>query len=230
VRDVRELLNLYGVSGDNRQTLLAMAGRANIPGWWHVYSDVIPAWFDSYLGLEQAADIICAYQVQFIPGLLQTADYARAVLQIGAGDTPGLEVDQRVSLRMRRQQILRRPRPARLWAVIDEAALRRPIGGIAVARAQLQHLIEMTRLSHVSIQVAPFSGGSRAIAPGPSTMLRFAEAGFADVVYLEQHTSALYPSKPTERLYYWSVLKRLSTEAAPASGTEAKLRSILRET
>lgn len=141
-----------------------------------------------------------------------------------------LELDQRVSLRMRRQQILHRPSPPWLWAVIDEAALCRPIGGTAVARAQLQHLIEMTRLNHVNIQVAPFSSGSRAIAGGPITMLRFPEAELADMVYLEQHMSASYPSKPDERVYYWNVLNRLATEAPPPTDTEAMLRRILRET
>ncbi len=128
---------------------------------------MIPAWFAPYLGLEQAAGIIRTYEVQFVPGLLQTPDYARAVLEIGAGDTGELEVEQLVSVRMRRQQILRRPTPPRLWAVIDEAALRRPIGGTSVARAQLRHLIEMARLSHVNIQVAPLRAGSRAVSDGP---------------------------------------------------------------
>jgi transcriptional regulator with XRE-family HTH domain len=136
LRDVGDLLDLYGVSEDERATLLAMARQANAPGWWQAYSDVIPVWFQSYIGLEQAAGVIRDYQVQFIPGLLQTADYARAVIQIGTGDTdtPQPEVGQRVSLRLRRQQILHRGSPTRLWAVIDEAALRRPIGGTAVAR------------------------------------------------------------------------------------------------
>jgi transcriptional regulator with XRE-family HTH domain len=191
LRDVHDLLDLYGVGEDERATLLAMAEHANVPGWWQAYGDVIPAGFAAYLGLEQAAETIRSYEVQFVPGLLQTPDYARAVLAIGAGDNPELDIDQQVSLRMRRQEILRRPTPPRLWAVIDEAALRRPIGGASVARAQLGHLIAMSRLSHVNVQVAPFCGGSRAVADGPITMLRFAEAALPDVVYLEQPTSAV---------------------------------------
>lgn len=228
-RDVGDLLELYGVSEDERATLLAMAGHANTPGWWHAYSEVIPAWFTPYLGLEQAAEIIRTYEVQFVPGLLQTPDYARAVLRIGAGETGELDTDQQVSVRIRRQQILRRPSPSRLWAVIDEAALRRPIGGASVARAQLRHLIEMARLSHVHIQVAPFSSGGRAIADGSVTMLRFPEAELGDVIYLEQHTTAVYLSKPAERLYYRAVLNRLVTEAPPSADTEAILHGILRE-
>jgi hypothetical protein len=109
LRDVSDLLDLYRVSEDERATLLAMAGHAHTPGWWHAYSEVIPAWFAPYLGLEQAAEIIRTYEVQFIPGLLQTLDYARAVLWIGAGETGELDTDQQVSVRIRRQQILRRP-------------------------------------------------------------------------------------------------------------------------
>jgi transcriptional regulator with XRE-family HTH domain len=229
LRDVTDLLDLYGVSEDERATLLAMAGHANGPGWWQAYSEVIPAWFAPYLGLEQAAAVIRCYEVQFVPGLLQTPDYARAVLGIVAGDNPRLDTEQLVSVRMRRQQILRRPGPPRLWAVIDEAALRRPIGGAAVARAQLGHLIEMSRLSHVNIQVATFAAGSRAVADGPVTMLRFPEADLPDMAYLEQHTTAAYLSKPADRLYYWNVLNRLATEASPPADTEAILHAIQRE-
>lgn len=229
-RDVNDLLGLYGVTQDERATLLAMAGQANAASWWQDYGDVIPGWFIAYVGLEQSATLIRCYEVQFIPGLLQTADYARAVLSIGADDSAGPEIERRVSLRMRRQQVLDRASPPRLWVVIDEAALRRPIGGARVARAQLEHLIEMGRLSHVNIQVAPFSGGSLAVADGAITLLRFPEADLGDMVYLEQHGSATYLSKTAERHYYWDILNRLATEAATPADTEAILRRVLRET
>lgn len=229
LRDVNDLLDLYRVGQDERATLLAMAASANAPGWWQAYGEVIPAWFAPYLGLEQAAEVIRCYEVQFVPGLLQTPDYARAVFRIGAPGKPERDIEQQVSVRMRRQQMLQRPSPPRLWAVIDEAALRRPIGGTSVARAQLRHLIQMARLSHVNVQVAPFSGGGRAIAAGPVTMLRFPEAALDDVVYLEQHNAGAFLNKPAERLYYWNVLNRLATEAPPPAGTEAKLHQILRE-
>lgn len=228
-RDVNDLLGLYGVTRDERATLLAMAGQASLASWWQDYSDVIPGWFTAYLGLEQSATLIRCYEVQFIPGLLQTPDYARAVLSIGARASAGPQAERRVSLRLRRQQVLHRPSPARLWAVIDEAALRRPIGGARVARAQLEHLIELGRLSHVNIQVAPFSGGSRAVADGAITMLRFPEANLEDLVYLEQHASAIYLHKAAERDFYWNILNRLATEAAPPADTEGILRQILRE-
>jgi transcriptional regulator with XRE-family HTH domain len=228
-RDVSDLLDLYGAGQDERETVLAMAEHANAVGWWQDYSDVLPSWFTPYLGLEQAATMIRGYEVQFIPGLLQTPDYARAVLSIGGGEAAGLVTERRVSLRMRRQQLLHRPCPPRLWTVIDEAALRRPIGGAPVARAQLHHLIESARLSHIIIQIAPSARGNRAIADGAITMLRFAEASLADMVYLEQLTSAIYLNKPNDRLYYWNVLNRLATDAAPPDETEAILQRILRE-
>jgi hypothetical protein len=131
---------------------------------------------------------------------------------------------------MRRQQILHRDSPPRLWAVIDEAALRRPIGGAAVMRAQLRHLIEITQLTNVNIQVALFSTGSQAVAGAPLTKLRFHEAELTDVVYLEQLAGAVYLSKPGERLYYWNVLNRLATEAPPPTDTTGILRRILSET
>jgi Domain of unknown function (DUF5753) len=175
--------------------------------------------------------VIRCYEVQFVPGLLQTADYARAVFQIEAANDPGPGIEQQqVGVRMRRQRVLYRPRPPRLWAVIDEAALRRPIGGASVARAQLEHLIEMTRLSHVSIQVAPFSAGGRAVANGPITVLRFPEAELPDVVYLERHATSVCLGEAADGLYYRNILDRLVTEASPADNTEAILRRILRDT
>lgn len=232
-RDIGDLLHLYKVSEDECATLLAMARQAADPGWWHAYSDVIPAWFAPYLALEQAADIIRVYEVQFMPGLLQTPDYAHAVIRVGAIDIdPALEtgdIDQQVALRMGRQRILHGSRPSRLWAVIDEAVLRRPVGGTQVARAQLEHLMEMSRLSNVNVQVAPLSGGSQAFAGGPVTMLRFAEDELADVVYLEQHATATYLHKQAERLYYWNVLNRLATQACQPSETEPIIREILRD-
>src|SRR6201992_818683 len=136
-RDVSDLLTLYGVSDDDaeRAILLGLARQANNAGWWHGYNDVRPAWFEPYLGLEQAAGIIRSYEVAFIPGLLQTPEYARAVIRLMDGGSEA-EADQRVALRVQRQQLLHRPNPPRLWVVIDETALRRPISGPARALGQ----------------------------------------------------------------------------------------------
>src|SRR5690349_8305909 len=156
-RDVADLLSLYGVRDEEERTaLLALARDANVPGWWHKYGDVLPSWFQSYLGLETAAALIRTYEVQFVPGLLQTKEYATAVVQLGHRRAPIEEVDRRVSLRLARQQILTRTDPPQLWAVVDEGALRRPIGGPGVIRGQIEALIEATKLPNVRLQVIPF--------------------------------------------------------------------------
>jgi transcriptional regulator with XRE-family HTH domain len=225
-RDVSDLLTLYGVGDDaERDVLLGLARQANTSGWWHAYSDVLPAWFEPFLGLEQAASIIRSYEVGFIPGLLQTPDYARAVARLLDGVSEA-EAEQRVSLRIHRQQILHQPSPPHLWVVIDETALRRPIGGRAVMLAQVDHLIRMSRLGHVTVQVMPFSAGGHAAAGGQMTMLRFAEELLPDVVYQEQLDSAVYLNKPVDTVRYWNVLNRVATEAVPPDASVAKLRRL----
>jgi transcriptional regulator with XRE-family HTH domain len=225
-RDVSDLLTLYGVGDDaERDVLLGLARQANAAGWWHAYADVLPAWFEPYLGLEQAASVIRSYEVGFVPGLLQTADYARAVARLPEGVSEA-QAEQRVSLRIHRQQVLHRPSPVRLWVVIDETALRRPIGGRAVMLAQVDHLIRMSRLGHVTVQVMPFSAGGHAAAGGQVTMLRFAEELLPDVVYCEQLTSAVYLNKPADTDHHWNVLNRVATEALPPAESERKLRRL----
>jgi transcriptional regulator with XRE-family HTH domain len=227
-RDVADLLTLYGVTGeDERATLIALARQANAPGWWHPYGDVVPGWFVAYLGLEQGAEVIRSYEVQFVPGLLQTAGYAREVIALGHPDAPPEEIDRRVEVRTRRQDVLARPNAPRLWALIDEAALRRPIGGPATMRAQLRHLIEICEHPGVTIQVMPFSAGGHAAAGTPITILRFGEVELADVVYLEQLTSAIYLDKPADSEYYWHVMNHLAMQAQPAGATHAILRGLL---
>ncbi|WP_248960140.1 helix-turn-helix domain-containing protein [Sphaerisporangium perillae] len=228
-RDVADLLTLYGVTGDaERQTLLAMAEQANTPGWWHAYSDVVPSWFEAYIGLEQAAAVIRTWEVQFVPGLLQTEDYARAVIRLGL-DVTEAEVERRVRLRMRRQRILSGPDAVKLWAVIDEAALRRPVGGPGTMRAQVEHLLEIGELPNVTVQVMPLSFGGHSAGGGPIAILRLPAGALPDVVYLEQLITALYPDKPAEIQHYWDVMNRLSVEAEPPAATARTLRRILGE-
>jgi transcriptional regulator with XRE-family HTH domain len=226
-RDVSDLLTLYGLSdGAERATLLGLAAQANAAGWWRSYGDIVPAWFEPYLGLEQAARVIRDYEVQFIPGLLQTPDYARAVIRLSDGISEA-DAEQRAALRMRRQQVLHRAAPPHVWAVIDEAALRRPIGGRAVMRAQVGHLVQMSRAQHVTIQVMPFSAGGHAAAGGPVTLLRFPEGMLPDVVYTEQLDSAVYLNKAADTLHYWNVLNALATEAQPPEQSTQTLRRLL---
>jgi transcriptional regulator with XRE-family HTH domain len=230
MRDVVDLSALYGVTDEaERAALIGLARQANAPGWWHDYADVVPAWFEPYVGLEQAASLIRTYEVQFVPGLMQTREYARAVIELGHGHGPETAVERRVELRMRRQEILRRARPPRLWVVIDEAALRRPIGGEPVMEGQLRHLIALCELPHVTVQLMPFHSAGHAAAGGPITLLRLPERELPDVVYLEQLTSALYPDRRADLDYYRDILNRLATQADPPAATPSALRAIIRD-
>lgn len=224
-RDVADLLTVYGVArAEERAEFLDLARRANAPGWWQAYADVLPSWFETYLGLEQAALLIRTYELQFLPGLLQTRDYARAVTRLGHTDP--LEIERRVDLRLRRQKVLHGPDAPVLWAVLDEAALRRGLGGPDLMRAQLDHLIECNRLAHVSLQIAPLSYGGHAAAGGSFSLLRFTEPDLPDIVYIEQLTSALYFDKRPEVEHYAMVMDRLCTQIPPPGDTESILRAV----
>jgi hypothetical protein len=229
-RDVADLLTLYRVDDDEeRNRLLALTREANTPGWWHRYGDVLPDWFQSYVGLEAAAALIRTYEVQFIPGLLQTRDYARAVVLLGHGRAPAEEIERRVDLRMARKRLLTRPDPPQLWAVVDEAVLRRPIGGLEVMRAQIEALIEVTTLPNVRLQVVAFEVGGHAAAGGSFSILRFPDHDLPDVVYVEQLTSALYLDKRDDVDHYAVAMERLCVEAEPPARTVDVLTNILKD-
>jgi transcriptional regulator with XRE-family HTH domain len=221
-RDITDLLTLYGVTDEEeRETLRSLARRANAPGWWHDYNDVLPHWFEAYVGLEEVAIQIREYEVQFVPGLLQTEDYARAVTLLGHDAASAREIERRVRLRMQRQAMLDREEPPSFWAVIDEAVLRRPAGSQATMRGQLKHLVDMAQRPNVTIQVIPFQIGGHSAAGGSFSILRFAEPDLPDVVYLEQLTSSLYLDKPDAVDSYLRVMERICMEAAtPAASAE----------
>ncbi|MFD0519479.1 Scr1 family TA system antitoxin-like transcriptional regulator [Paractinoplanes durhamensis] len=229
-RDVADLLTLYGVNDKaEREALLVLARQANNPGWWQQFSDILPGWFQSYLGLEAAASLLRTYEVQFVPGLLQTPDYARAVIMLGhAGVTPE-EMDRRVELRRQRQQILDRPDAPQLWAVIDEAVLRRPIGGVEVMKAQIEFLIEASKKPNVRLQIIPFHAGGHAAAGGPFAILRFPEPELPDVVYVEQLTSAIYLDKREDVDQYAMAMERVCIDAEAPNHTPEILGKLLHE-
>ncbi len=228
-RDIADLLTLYGVDDEEeRERLLALARQANTPGWWHRYGDVLPSWFQSYLGLEASAALIRTYEVQFVPGLLQTEDYARAVVLLGHGRASAEEVDRRVALRMRRQRVLDGANPTQLWAVVDEAALRRPIGDPAVMRTQIKALLEATDRPSVRLQIIPFHVGGHSAAGGAFTILRFADPELPDIVYIEQLTSALYLDKRDDVEHYLAAIERLCVEADSPGHTPDTLRRLLK--
>jgi transcriptional regulator with XRE-family HTH domain len=229
-RDVADLLTLYGVTEEKlRARMLASARDANAPGWWSKYGDLLPDWFEEYLGLEGAASVIRTFELQFVHGLFQTEAYARAVTLLGRKTAPAEEIDRRVSLRIKRQDILAGPEPPQVWSVMDESVLRRPVGGRAAMRAQLNHLEEMTCLPQVTIQVIPFGGGGHAAAGGSFTLLRFAEPELPDVVYIEQLTSALYLDDRQDIDHSMEVMNDLSTEALTPDRTTQFIAEITRE-
>ena len=231
-RDVADLLDLYGITDDDtRASLLTLARQANAPGWWSKYGgDIMSDWFEEYLGLEAAASVIRVFELQFVHGLFQTEAYARAVTLLGNTAAPAEEIDRRVSLRLKRQDLLTSPKPAQVWAVIDEGALRRPVGGRAVMRGQLSRLVEAAALRHVTIQVVPFSRGGHAAAGGSFTVLRFGDEDVPDVVYIEQLTSALYLDKREDVDHYLEIMNQLSTEALTPAQTARFLTELIKET
>ncbi|NIK60048.1 hypothetical protein BJY22_005765 [Kribbella shirazensis] len=227
-RDVSDLLELYGMGDeDERVRLMELARAANNPGWWSRYGDVLPAWFTNYVGLELAATLIRTYEVMFVPGLLQTEEYARSVVQLGKSFLPEPEVDQRVALRVTRQQILTRPNPVKLWVVIDESVLHRPVGGPDVMRAQIEHLLEWSQRPNITLQVMPFTSVGYPGAGGSFSLLRFADSDLPDVVYIEHASSALYLDKIDEVDEYVAIMEGLTIAADPVSATEGILKDAL---
>jgi transcriptional regulator with XRE-family HTH domain len=230
-RDITDLLTLYGVTDESlRSRFLTLVGQANTPDWWTRYSDVLPDWFETYLGLEAAAATIRSFEVQFVHGLFQTEDYARAVTRRGRKAAPDDEIDRWVALRLKRQDLLSRPDPPRIWSVMDEAVLRRPVGGAAVMHAQFQHLIEVAELPHVTLQIVPFASGCNPGESGSFTVLRFEERDLPDVVYLEQLTGAIYLDQRPDVEHYLEVVDQLSGAALTPAATALFIEQVTKET
>lgn len=227
-RDVEDLLTLYGITDEQeRASLLSLAREANVAGWWHSYSDVLPSWFPTYVGLEGAASLIRAYEVQFVHGLLQTEAYARAVVRRGMKGASKADVDKRVALRLERQKYLIDESAPEFHIVLDEAALRRPYGDREVMRGQLQHLIEISERPNVRLQIMPFSFGGHSGESGAFTLLSFPESDLSDVVYLEQLTSALYLDKHEDVTQYEKALKELQQDSPGPDESRDLLRGLL---
>lgn len=227
-RDVEDLLTLYGITDEvERESLLSLAREANVAGWWHSYTDVLPTWFPTYVGLEGAASLIRVYEVQFVHGLLQTEDYARAVVRRGMKGASPVDVERRVALRLERQKHLLADRAPEFHFVLDEAALRRPYGGRDVMRGQLQHLIEISERPNVRLQVMPFGFGGHSGESGAFTILSFPDADLSDVVYMEQLTSALYLDKREDVAQYEQALKELQQDSPGADESRDLLRGLL---
>jgi hypothetical protein len=229
-RDIVDLLRLYGVADPGEvAAFVILAREANQPGWWHQYNDLLPQWFKAYVDLESTALLIRSYEAQFVPGLLQTEAYMRAVIRGAHLDESSEEVERRIALRMARQVLLTQEHAPRLWAVVDEGALRRPVGGPDVLRVQLERLIEAAELPNVTLQVLPFAAGAHPAMVGAFSILRFPEPELPDVVYLEHLTNALYLEKREDVEEYLHVIDTICLRAARPDRTVEILGRILKE-
>jgi transcriptional regulator with XRE-family HTH domain len=228
-RDVIDLLRLYGVTDpDEIAAFIALAQEANRPGWWDSYSDLLPQWFRVYIDLESTATLIRSYEGQLVPGLLQTEDYMRALMQ-GAFQESPKNIERRIALRLARQTLLTRPGGPRLWAVVDEAALRRSVGGREIMRAQVGRLLEATELPSVILQVLPLAVGAHPGMATAFTILRFPDEALPDVVYLEHLDSATYLDKRESVDRYYHVMEVISARSAAPEETPEILDRILKE-
>ena len=229
-RDVADLLELYGVTDPQVvASMLELASQANAQDWWAKFGDVLPDWFEPYLGLEAAASLIRTFDLQFVNGLFQTEAYARSVASIGLRGAGAAEVDRMVGVRVRRQELLTSARAPRVWSIIDEAALRRTVGGAEVMRGQLRHLAELARLPNITLQVVPFRIGGHDAAGGAFTVLRFAEPDVPDVVYIEQLTGAMYLEKRSDVDHYLDVSNRLAATSLDPAASLRFFSQVLRE-
>ena len=217
-RDVRDMLQIYGVDEEQRDELVQMAREARQKGWWHAFGDIpVPA----IVGFETAASSISLYAALVIPFLFQTSDYARAVLRALRGDMRPEELERLFELRMARQSLVTQPEPPLFWVVLDEAALRRRVGGPATMHAQLERLKEVAVLPNVTLQVLPFSSGEHAGMDGGFTIIGFAERADPNVVYIENTTSDLYVEDSAAVAKYDSLFNHLRASAlAPAESIE----------
>jgi transcriptional regulator with XRE-family HTH domain len=229
-RDVADLLALYGVTdAEERQKLLTLVRQANAPGWWREYGDVLPSWFETYLGLERAASVICVYEPLSVPELLQTENYARAIIPLRHPHVSAGEIERHVALRMTRQAFLTQPGAPELWVILDEGTLRRPLGNQKLQRAQLLHLIEMAQRPNITLQVAPFDNGGHAAVSSSFTILRFSEPKLPEIVYLEHLTDATYLDKKRDTMHYLAMMDNLIFHAESPTSTVSFLHRVINE-
>ncbi|MFJ8076899.1 helix-turn-helix domain-containing protein [Streptomyces sp. NPDC096176] len=227
---VQLLLGAYGIADAEARGFVELAEEANRPGWWQRFHDVLPNWFSMYVSLEGAASLIRAYEPHFVPGLLQTEDYARAIMLGGAiGHTEAADIERHVALRMERQSLLTRPDAPKLWVIMDETVLRRPVGGPGVMKAQIDKLLEGARLPNVTLQVAEFAAGHHPGTYGPFVLFRFAVPELPDMVYSEYLTGAVYLDARPEVATHLEVMDRMAAQAASVQRTKEILDDLRKE-
>ncbi|GAB2731732.1 helix-turn-helix transcriptional regulator [Salinifilum aidingensis] len=219
VGDVSGLLDFYGVRGDEREQLVNLARDARKRGWWHSYNDVLPEWYETYVGLEAEASSIHTYEAEAIPGLLQTREYAHAITQATLIRADEAEIARRVELRMQRQARVHGDNPLELWTVIGETALRRSVGGSTVLRRQLEYVLKLGELPNVTVQVMPLEAGAHPAQAGPFVILRYSNHIDPDVVYLETQVGGLYLEREAELSNYMMMMEHLRAHAMSPQGS-----------
>ena len=224
---IKMLLEEYGVDGEEARVFLALAAEANQPGWWYRYRDALPDWFRAFVTLEEEASLIRAYEPHYVPGIMQTEEYARIVLRAGLRDSG--EIERRVALRLQRQRTLLQQGGTELWAVIDETVLRRPVARPEVMRAQIDHLIELVARPNVTLQVIPFGLFLHEAMYGPFYIFRFPFPELQDIVYFENVAGSGYVDQHDNVAAFVEALDRISAQVPPPQRTETLLTEIRKE-
>jgi transcriptional regulator with XRE-family HTH domain len=228
-RTLRTLLDLYGVEKEQQAELVALLRDARERGWLHAYQSELPEQYTTYIGFEGEAESAWDYESLFIPGLLQTEDYARAVISGALPFASRDEVERRVEVRIERQEVLRNDNPLKLWTIADEAALRRQVGGQATMRAQFRHLLEISDLPHVTFQVIPFDAGAHPGMPGSFIALQFAEEAIPDVIYVESMAGELFLEQESDVRRYKLVFEHLRAVSASPDTSRSMLETLATE-
>jgi hypothetical protein len=230
-RDVKFLLTAYGLTEQDEtwDVMLTLARESRSKGWWHQHGDAVPAWFEVYVGLEAEAASVSGYDSEFVPGLLQTEEYARAIHRTSLFTATDDEIERRVKVRMARQELLSSADGPEVWVVLNEAAVRRVVGGAATMREQLARLTEAMELPDVTLQVLPFASGAHPSMDGSFIILGFPEVSDPNVVYIEYQTGALYLEKPEEVRRYKLMFDHLRAAALPVDASRALIARVAGE-
>ena len=230
-RDVKFLLTVYGLTetDDPWDVLTSLARESRQKGWWQQYGEAVPDWFEVYVGLEAEATTIWEYDAEFVPGVLQTKEYARAVHRAQLMTATADEIDRLVSVRLARQELLTSDDAPQLWLVLNEAVIRRAVGGRDTMRAQLERLIEASNLPNVTLQIVPFSAGAHPAMDGSFNLLSFRDPTDPNIVYIEYHTGALYLEKPADVTRYSLMFDHLRAAALPVDASRDNMARVAEE-
>jgi transcriptional regulator with XRE-family HTH domain len=227
--DLRLLLDIYDVQGEQRETLLTLSRQAKERGWWQSYGTAIPNWFQVYVGLEAEASSVHVYESELVHGLLQTSDYYRAFLRTAPAAVDEHEAERKIEVRTARQKRLAGDDPPDYWAVLNEAVIRRVVGGADVMRTQLDHITELSKLPHVNVQVLPFRAGVHPAMDGSFEILGFPEAADPDVVYLENQAGSLYLEEEPEIDRYARMFNHLIAKALDPEESRRLIAQVARD-